>query len=164
MRTRILIVGAAVSMLALLAGCSSAGSQSSSTASEASPATSGSRNAAGSDAHSIEQEIGRVTAVTDATFQSEVLDSPVPSVVYFAAPWCNSCGNQIPLMQEATVFIPGEVHFVTVDAPANPVITQQYWPKQIPSYVLMKDGQVTATKTGSFLSTKSLVDWVKTSL
>ncbi|MCI2266642.1 thioredoxin [Sediminivirga luteola] len=61
-----------------------------------------------------------VTPVTDATFQSEVIESELPVVVDIWATWCGPCKAITPILDQLAEEYAGRVKIVKIDADANP--------------------------------------------
>ncbi len=81
--------------------------------------------------------------VTDATFQTEVLDrsNEVPVVVDLWAPWCGPCRTLGPIIEKVVDETNGQVVLVKVDIDQNPGIAQAFGVQSIPLVVALKDGQ-----------------------
>lgn len=60
------------------------------------------------------------TAVTDATFEAEVLHADVPVLVDFWATWCGPCRQVAPVLEQLSEDYAGRVKIVKLDADANP--------------------------------------------
>jgi putative thioredoxin len=81
--------------------------------------------------------------VTDATFQTEVIDRSMstPVVVDLWAEWCGPCRTLTPLLEKVIGETNGQVELVKVDVDANPAIAQAFRVQSIPMVVAFADGQ-----------------------
>jgi thioredoxin 1 len=100
-----------------------------------------------------------VTAVTDATFDSEVKNADVPVLVDFWAEWCGPCRQVAPILEELSKELEGKLKVVKLDVDSNPRIAQAYNIRGIPSLLLFKNGQVAAQKVGA-LPKQQLKAWL----
>ena len=89
------------------------------------------------------------SAVTDATFQAEVLDSEIPVVVDFWATWCGPCRMVAPVLEELSTQYEGRVKIVKVDADANPQLTADYGIVSIPTLNIYAGGELVASRVGA---------------
>ena len=80
-------------------------------------------------------------AVTDASFKGEVLESDVPVLVDFWAPWCGPCRMVAPVVEEIAEQYEGQVKVVKLNTDENPQIASQYGIRSIPTLMIFKDGQ-----------------------
>ncbi len=80
-------------------------------------------------------------SVTDNSFQQEVLDSAVPVLVDFWAPWCGPCRMVAPVVDEIAQQYEGKVKVVKVNTDENPSIASQYGIRSIPTLMVFKGGQ-----------------------
>ena len=79
--------------------------------------------------------------VTDATFKQEVLESDVPVLVDFWAPWCGPCRMVAPVVEEISDQYDGKVKVVKVNTDENPSVSSQYGIRSIPTLMIFKGGQ-----------------------
>lgn len=80
--------------------------------------------------------------VTDATFASEVLNSQIPVLVDFWAPWCGPCRAMGPVLDELSKDYEGKIKICKMNVDENTVTPAQYGVRSIPTMVLIKNGQI----------------------
>ncbi|MCU0679724.1 MAG: thioredoxin [Planctomycetes bacterium] len=82
--------------------------------------------------------------VTKQTFQSEVLNSALPVLVDFWAPWCMPCRMMGPTLDELSTELEGKLRIVKVNTneEENQEIAQQYQIQSIPNLKLFVGGKV----------------------
>ncbi|NCJ07296.1 thioredoxin [Synechococcales cyanobacterium C] len=80
-------------------------------------------------------------AVTDATFKEEVIDSDVPVLVDFWAPWCGPCRMVAPVVEEISDQYEGQIKVVKINTDENPNVASQYGIRSIPTLMIFKGGQ-----------------------
>ncbi|MEM6426177.1 MAG: thioredoxin [Cyanobacteria bacterium P01_H01_bin.119] len=79
--------------------------------------------------------------VTDSTFKQEVLESAVPVLVDFWAPWCGPCRMVAPVVEEISEQYDGKVKVVKVNTDDNPSVASQYGIRSIPTLMVFKEGK-----------------------
>jgi thioredoxin 1 len=90
-----------------------------------------------------------VIEVTDATFESEVLQSDLPVLVDFWAAWCGPCKMMSPIIDQVAEEVKGKAKVCKVNVDANPESSAKYRVQSIPTMILFKAGRVEATTVGA---------------
>jgi len=90
-----------------------------------------------------------ISAVTDATFEDDVLKSDVPVLVDFWAEWCGPCKMIAPILEEIAVEYDGKIRIAKLNIDDNPATPPRYGIRGIPTLMLFKAGNVEATKVGA---------------
>ena len=88
-------------------------------------------------------------AVTDATFDAEVRQSPIPVVVDFWAEWCGPCKMIGPSLEELAVEFEGKFKVVKVNVDENPNSPAQMGVRGIPALFVFKNGEVVSNRAGA---------------
>ena len=88
------------------------------------------------------------TAVTDASFQAEVLESDRPVVVDFWAAWCGPCRVMSPILEELAQER-DDLRVVKVDVDHNQRVAAQYGVLSMPTFMVFRDGAPVGQIVGS---------------
>lgn len=83
-----------------------------------------------------------VLELTDANFVSEVLQSPIPVLVDFWAPWCGPCRMIGPVVEELAAEYAGRAKVGKVNVDENPNVSAQFHIQAIPALFVFKGGQI----------------------
>ncbi len=103
------------------------------------------------------------TAVSDDSFEKDVLKASAPVLVDFWAEWCGPCKMISPALEEIAQELDGRITLAKINIDENPLTPQKYGVRGIPTLMLFKDGQVAATKVGA-LPKNQLASWVESVL
>ncbi len=100
--------------------------------------------------------------ITDATFDTDVLQSDKPVVLDFWAEWCGPCLQIAPSLEEISNELPN-VSISKINIDENPMTPSKFGVRGIPTMVLFKNGEVVSTKVGA-LPKNAIIDWINSSL
>jgi thioredoxin len=89
------------------------------------------------------------TAVTETTFEQEVLSSDTPVLVDFWAEWCGPCHAVAPILDRIVEERAGELKLVKVNIDEEQGLAERYGIASIPTMVLFKDGEPAAAAIGA---------------
>jgi thioredoxin 1 len=86
--------------------------------------------------------MSKAMAITDTSFQNEVLDGGGPVVVDFWAEWCGPCRLIGPVLDELAGEYSGRVKVTTLNIDENPSTSMKYGVRSIPTVLFFKDGEL----------------------
>jgi thioredoxin 1 len=90
-----------------------------------------------------------VLHATDADFDSHVLQSEVPVLVDFWAPWCGPCRMIAPALDQLAGEYAGKAKVVKIDVDQNPATAMKFRVRSIPMLLVFKDGQIHGQQIGA---------------
>ena len=86
--------------------------------------------------------------LTEANFETEVLQSELPVLVEFWATWCGPCRMMAPVVEELAAEYDGRIVVGKVDVDENETLAAEFGIMSIPTMLIFKNGQVTDTALG----------------
>ena len=87
--------------------------------------------------------------VSDASFETDVLQSKHPVLVDYWAEWCGPCKMIAPSLDEVATGYEGKLQIAKMNVDENRDIPAKFGIRGIPTLMLFKDGQLAATKVGA---------------
>ncbi|MCG8424942.1 MAG: thioredoxin [Proteobacteria bacterium] len=91
----------------------------------------------------------KIVTITDETFQSEVLEAELPTLVDFWAVWCGPCRQVAPVVDALADEYDGKLKVAKMDIDHHKGTPQKYGIRSIPTLLLFKGGEVKETIVGA---------------
>jgi thioredoxin 1 len=98
-------------------------------------------------------------AVTDASFETDVLKSARPVLVDFWAEWCGPCKQIAPALEQIAAELDGALTVAKLNIEESPTIPSRYGVRGIPTMMLFKDGHMASMKVGAMPKQK-ILEWL----
>ncbi len=93
--------------------------------------------------------MGDILEVSDDTFESEIVNSEMPSMVDFWAEWCGPCKKVGPVVEELAAEYEGKIKIAKMDVDSNRQTPAKFGIRNIPTLILFKGGEVVNTIVGA---------------
>ncbi|HJP40359.1 MAG TPA: thioredoxin [Dehalococcoidia bacterium] len=92
--------------------------------------------------------MSKLSEISDASFDAEVLQGENPTLIDFWAPWCGPCRMVAPIVEELSEEYSGKVNFLKMNTDENPQVPSKYGIRSIPSLLIFKGGELKGTIVG----------------
>jgi len=102
--------------------------------------------------------VGATKIVTDASFEADVLQNDKPVVVDYWAEWCGPCRMVAPVLEEIASENADKIDVVKLNVEENPLTSQKYGIRNIPTLGVFKNGEVVKEIVGAKPKSRLLAD------
>jgi thioredoxin 1 len=90
-----------------------------------------------------------VHAVSDTSFDGDILKSETPVLVDFWAPWCGPCRSVSPIIDDLATQYLGKIKVAKINVDESSVVAMKYQVTSIPTFILFKNGEVADRALGA---------------
>ena len=101
-----------------------------------------------------------IQSIDEKNFETEVINSELPVLIDFWAVWCGPCKEIAPILDEINNEINNKIKIVKINIDENPNIPSKYGVQSIPTLIILKKGEIVATKVGSSLKS-DILSWIE---
>jgi len=98
-------------------------------------------------------------AITDESFDADVLKATGPVLVDFWAEWCGPCKQIAPALEQIAEELAGKVTVAKLNIEDSPTTPSRYGVRGIPTMMLFRDGQMASMKVGAMPKQK-ILEWL----
>lgn len=104
-----------------------------------------------------------VLHTSDSTFEQDIINASLPVLLDFWAPWCGPCKMIAPILDEVAQEYTGKLIVAKLNIDENAEQAPKFGVRGIPTLILLKSGQVVATRVGA-LSKSQLIEFLNNNL